>query len=189
MILSLQNVCFDYEHPVIQDLSLTLPEGGRTAVMGASGLGKTTLLHLMAGLLKPQSGLVDGIPPQGVSVVFQEPRLLPWLTVRQNLAVAAPNTAAARRDSLLADLGLASWQDAMPAALSGGMAQRVSLARALAFGSPLLLLDEPFAGLDADTKQNAAKVILQNHTGTMVAVVHDPGDAVLLGAVVVRPLG
>ncbi|MEG1943735.1 MAG: ATP-binding cassette domain-containing protein, partial [Angelakisella sp.] len=157
MTLTLDRVYYSYEQEnLLQNISLTAREGRATAIMGASGRGKTTLLHIMAGLLTPDSGDVSGIPDCGVSVVFQEDRLLPWMTVLENLMVAAPEAPVDDLIALLWDLGLSGWEDAMPPQLSGGMSRRVAIARALAFGSPLLLLDEPFAGLDSDTKRRTA---------------------------------
>lgn len=188
--IALEKVSFGYGGaPVIENLSLSLPAGSRSAVMGASGLGKTTLLHIMAGLLLPQKGSVTGIPARGVSVVFQEPRLLPWLTVMDNLLAAVPGGDRGRLTRLLGSLGLAGWEDALPGDLSGGMARRVAIARALAFSSPLLLLDEPFAGLDDDSRIAAAGVINRESAGaTLVAIVHDSRDAQLLDCRIIRPL-
>ncbi|MEG2074542.1 MAG: ATP-binding cassette domain-containing protein, partial [Angelakisella sp.] len=188
MTLTLDRVYYSYEQEnLLQNISLTAREGRATAIMGASGRGKTTLLHIMAGLLTPDSGDVSGIPDCGVSVVFQEDRLLPWMTVLENLMVAAPEAPVDDLIALLWDLGLSGKEETMPPQLSGGMSRRVAIARALAFGSPLLLLDEPFAGLDSDTKRRTAEVIRRYSQGTtIVAVVHDDADAGLLGAEIVR---
>ncbi|MEG0753278.1 MAG: ATP-binding cassette domain-containing protein, partial [Angelakisella sp.] len=172
MTLVLNRVYYSYQQErLLENISLTAREGRATAIMGASGRGKTTLLHIMAGLLQPDSGDISGIPDCGVSVVFQEDRLLPWMTALENLMVAAPEATADDLTKLLWDLGLSGREDAMPAELSGGMARRVAIARALAFGSPLLLLDEPFAGLDSDTKRRTAEVIRRYSQGTTVVAV------------------
>lgn len=188
MTLTLDRVYYSYrQEKLLENLSLTARAGRATAIMGPSGRGKTTLLHLMAGLLTPDSGDITGIPDCGVSVVFQEDRLLPWLTTLANLQVAAPEAPTDDLIRLLWDLGLCGWEHTLPTALSGGMARRVAIARALAFGSPLLLLDEPFSGLDSDTKRRTAEVIRRYSQGTtIVAVVHDDADAGLLGAEILR---
>lgn len=190
-MIQLQNVSFYYgDKPVLQNLSLALPDGSKTALMGRSGAGKTTLLSLMAGLLAPTGGSVTGIPDCGVAMVFQQDRLLPWYTVLQNLQIAVPHVPAKEAAALLEALGLAGCSNKLPAELSGGMARRVALARALLSNSPLLLLDEPFSALDVDTKQTVARVIAPRLTRrTLVAVVHDEGDAALLGAQILRPFG
>lgn len=177
------------ETPVLSHYSLELADGSRTALMGRSGIGKTTLLRLMAGLLLPDSGSVSGIPEGGAAVLFQENRLLPWFGVLDNLKIAVPAVSQERLKQLLVEVGLAGWENALPRELSGGMARRVALCRALAFPSPLLLLDEPFSGLDTDSREQAAAVIRAWSVGrTVAASVHDPEDARLLEAVIL-PVG
>lgn len=188
MTLTLDRVYYSYgQEKLLENISITAREGRATAIMGASGRGKTTLLHIMAGLLQPKSGDVSGIPDCGVSVVFQEDRLLPWMSALENVIVTAPEASVDDLIRLLWDLGLSGFEHSLPAQLSGGMARRVAIARALAFGSPLLLLDEPFAGLDSDTKRRTAEVIRRYSKGTtIVTVVHDDADAGLLGAEIIR---
>ncbi|RPF47456.1 NitT/TauT family transport system ATP-binding protein [Hydrogenoanaerobacterium saccharovorans] len=187
MKLSLHNVSFAYgEKQILYNVNLSLAAGDKIALMGASGTGKTTLLRLMAGLNKPDSGTVEGIPPQGVSMVFQENRLLPHLTVLDNLALVAPHKSTVELVTLLADVGLGGEEKSYPKALSGGMKRRVAIARAIAFGSPLVLLDEPFSGLDEGTRrQTAAFLIRHTAESIVVAVTHDPQEAQLLGARIV----
>ena len=185
--MRLSHVCFGYPgRELFRDLSLTLEPGERLAVTGPSGSGKTTLLRLMAGLERPASGAVSGIPPQGVSMVFQENRLVPGLTLLQNLALAAPRAGRAELLGLLRELGLGEEGDSLPGSLSGGMARRAAIARAAALGSPLALLDEPFTGLDEENRRRAADFLLGHFPGAaMAVVVHHPEEAELLGA---RPL-
>lgn len=187
MKLSLHNVSFAYgEKQILHNLNLSLNTGDKIALMGASGTGKTTLLRLMAGLNKPDSGTVEGIPPQGVSMVFQENHLLPHLTVLDNLALVAPHKSTVELVTLLANVGLGGEEKSYPKALSGGMKRRVAIARAIAFGSPLILLDEPFSGLDEVTRrQTAAFLIRHTAESIVVAVTHDPQEAQLLGARIV----
>ncbi len=182
--MELSHVTFGYpDRMLLQDFSLSLPPGETIAVMGPSGCGKTTLLRLMAGLEKPLSGSRTGIPPEGVSMVFQENRLVPSLTVLENLALVSPRSSRKALLSLLAPLGLAGEGDCYPAALSGGMARRVAIARAAALGSSLLLLDEPFTGLDPENRERAAAFLRERFAGAAVAAVfHHREEAELLGA-------
>lgn len=186
MSITLREVSFGYEDKrVLERLTLELHEGHRTVIMGSSGRGKTTLLRLLAGLAQPDSGEIAGQPDK-VSFMYQDDRLLPWYTVRANLAVTTAATDPQIVD-LLSRLGLAGNEDSYPRELSGGMARRVALARALLLPSDMLLLDEPFSGLDSTTKSVVAQVILDECSGkTVVAVLHDEQDAALLGARIVR---
>ncbi len=184
--MELSHVTFSYPgKTILRDFSLSVAGGERVALMGPSGRGKTTLLRLMAGLEIPDSGTVTGIPPQGVSMVFQENRLVPGMTLLENLALAAPKRERPELLELLAALGLSGEENSLPASLSGGMARRAALARAAALGSPLVLLDEPFTGLDEENRRLAADFLkTQFRDAAMVAVVHHREEAELLGAAV-----
>ena len=150
-MLTFTEVSFSYKKKKIFDcFSFSLSDGEILAVMGASGLGKSTLLGLVAGLLKPQEGKIDSSFSR-ISYVFQEPRLFPWLTVEENLlAVLDKKDPNAQKNvqKVLTDVALQDAAKLYPQELSGGMKSRVSLARALAYGGDLFLLDEPFAALD-----------------------------------------
>lgn len=161
---------------VLKGFCADIPTDGNTAIFGASGSGKTTLLRVLLGLQKPDSGVVTGAEKLRMSAVFQEDRLLPWLTARENVALVADPGCA---DAHLAALGLAEAMHAMPAQLSGGMKRRVAIARALAFGGDMLLLDEPFNGLDAEAKSVAARAILANGR-PVVVITHNRDEAKLL---------
>lgn len=182
--MKLSHVTFGYPGKLLfRDFSLSLAPGERVALMGPSGCGKTTLLRLMAGLEKPASGRVEGIPREGVSMVFQENRLVPGLTVLENLALAAPRAGRGELLDLLRPLGLGEEGDSYPGSLSGGMARRVAIARAAALGSPLVLLDEPFTGLDEAARQAAAAFLLERFPeAALAAVVHHGEEAELLRA-------
>lgn len=182
--MELSHITFGYPgRMLLRDFSLSLPPGETIAVIGPSGCGKTTLLRLMAGLEMPLSGSLTGIPPEGVSMVFQENRLVPSLTVLENLALVSPRSSRKALLALLAPLGLAEEGDCYPAALSGGMARRVAIARAAALGSSLLLLDEPFTGLDPENRERAAAFLRERFTGAAVAaVLHHREETELLGA-------
>ena len=180
---------------VLRGIDLDVGAGQCVAIVGASGSGKTTLLRILAGLEAADGGdvLIDNAPIHGVgaerAVIFQEPRLLPWLTVSQNVTLplevrGLPATEAlqqARRYLRL--VGLIEFADAYPAQLSGGMAQRVGIARALAVQPELLLLDEPLGALDAMTKmtmqEELARIWEEEHV-TMVLVTHDLEEAIYL---------
>ena len=181
--------------PVLRDLNLYIRPGESLAVVGPSGCGKTTLLRVLAGLEAPDGGQVriDGRPVQGVgterAVIFQEPRLLPWLTVLGNVAFGlevrgvpkAEAEAQARQNIRL--VGLGEFEDAFPAQLSGGMAQRVGIARALAVQPEILLLDEPLGALDAMTRitmQDELARIWREQQVTMILVTHDLEEAIFL---------
>lgn len=164
--------------PLYKNLSLTLPDNGIFALTGASGCGKTTLLRLIAGLEKPQSGSVevDG----RISTVFQEDRLLPWMTALENVdAVSDTETAKHWLDAV----GLGGEHHRFPRELSGGMCRRVAIARALAYDGEVLLLDEPFNGIDRETAQKiAAYLSAVRETRLILLVTHDPALLELCGA-------
>ncbi len=186
---ALERVCFGYDpgRPVLEEFSLRLPETGAVCLTGPSGCGKTTLLRLLAGLETPQRGTIAGLAGLRVAVVFQEDRLLPWETAWQN-AVTSPDAGGRRRAAeWLHRLGLGESVGVRPVDLSGGMRRRVAIARALAAVPDLLLLDEPFTGLDEDTWRRAAGLIAEAGTGRLtVLVTHLAEQAAALGAPVVR---
>lgn len=143
----LREVTFGYgDHPILERFSLTLPGSGLTVLAGPSGCGKTTLLRLLAGLERPAAGQV--ITTGSSAILFQENRLFPWRTVIQHITDVLPRQRRGEAGRWLALVELEGSEHQYPAALSGGMARRLALARCLACGGDLLLLDEPFAGVD-----------------------------------------
>jgi len=173
-----ENVTAGYgEKVVIESRSFTFPETGVVAVTGASGKGKTTVLRLLCGLLKPMAGNISGLEEKKVSFVFQEDRLLPWSTVEENVAVVGEKTLARE---LLEEMELFDRLDAYPNALSGGMQRRVALARALCFQGDVLLLDEPFKGLDDALKERLIPRVRARAGGLIVISTHDLSEAALL---------
>ncbi len=182
MSITMQNLSFAYGDTLICDnLCWTLPKKGIVCLWGPSGCGKTTLLRLLAGLEIPQSGTLTS--PAETAMVFQEDRLLPWQTVRQNAAIAC--TDAARVESLLTAVGLSDYADSFPTEISGGQQRRVALVRALATKSTLLLLDEPFTGLDEETKALVMPLIRQAAADKpVVLVTHIAAEADVLEATV-----
>lgn len=173
---------------VLHDLSLSLTSGGFHVVLGRSGSGKSTLLRLMAGLERPENGVIN-LSEDVVGVVFQEPRLMPWLSVEQNVGFLLKDRLdeleiKERTERLLKTVGLFNVRANWPSQLSGGMAQRVAIARALAQQPSLLLMDEPFGALDAFTRKQMQDELVQiwKATGTtIVFVTHDIEEAVRLG--------
>jgi ABC-type nitrate/sulfonate/bicarbonate transport system ATPase subunit len=194
---------------VLDDVSFVVAPGTVACVVGPSGCGKSTLLSLAAGLLRPSQGAVrwDGNevklgPNPHLGMAFQQPGLFPWMNVRRNVAIGLVTRGhgkhEARRiaDEFLDTVGLADFKEAYPNQLSGGMAQRVGIARALALKPRLLLLDEPFAAVDAFTRiklQQEFKSLLKLTRPTVLFVTHDVSEAILLGDVIVvmsqRPAG
>jgi NitT/TauT family transport system ATP-binding protein len=160
------------------------------SLVGPSGCGKTTVLRLLAGLEKASAGRVSGLEARQVAMVFQENRLLPWETALENAVTTAGTAVGASAADWLTGLGLADSLHRRPAELSGGMKRRVAIARALAAPHDLLLLDEPFAGLDEPAWRDAAERICATNPGRLtVLVTHLPDQAVAMGAVVVRLAG
>jgi NitT/TauT family transport system ATP-binding protein len=170
-------------HHVLADFRLTLPVGAVGALVGPSGCGKTTLLRLVAGLDQNYDGEVH-LPAHGrLGMVFQEPRLLPWRTVIDNLRIVAPQAHDDALAALLDELGLAEHAAHFPRQLSLGLARRVALARALAIEPDLLLLDEPLVSLDAalarDLREKIAALIETRRITTLI-VTHDLREAIAL---------
>lgn len=184
----IRNLSFAYDGtPVFSGLNLSLPEGSRTALLAPSGFGKTTLLRLLCGSLTPQSGSITGIPAEGIAMVFQEDRLLPGCTILENLRLVAPERSDSELTALLGELGLAGWENARPGKLSGGMRRRAAIARALAFRSPLVIMDEPFKGLDEATLESVLACV-DRWLGkrTFLLVTHSPREAEQLGCRITR---
>lgn len=167
---------------VIHGLDLRIARDEFVALLGESGCGKTTLLRTLAGLDPVQSGRVD--VPRRPAVVFQEHRLLPWETLWRNVSLGLPEDGARERAAVaLAEVGLGERLDDWPRNLSGGQAQRVSLARALVQEPELLLLDEPFAALDALTRirmQALVRQLITRHRPGVLLVTHDVDEALAL---------
>lgn len=177
-------------HPVLQGLSVELDDSQITVVLGKSGCGKTTLLRVISGLEEKEEGQIIFEQQKKLGILFQEPRLMPWLTVRQNLLFGVPKREQKKEvkkrevENLLSLTGLTDFKDAYPHQLSGGMMQRTALARALAYEASYLLMDEPFAALDYFTRQTMQKELLHireaKKTGVLF-VTHSIDEALILG--------
>jgi NitT/TauT family transport system ATP-binding protein len=183
--------------PVLDGVSLAFERGSITVILGPSGCGKTTLLNLIAGLKSPDSGERIGFEECRFSYAFQDPRLLPWLDCRENLVFALSGAlrreeAVSRIERYLESAGLADYAKRKPPELSGGMRCRLSLARAFAFPSDMLLLDEAFQAVDLRMKLELMDVFLglmSEERRTVVCVTHDVEEAAYLAdrAVVLSP--
>jgi ABC-type nitrate/sulfonate/bicarbonate transport system ATPase subunit len=170
---------------VVENLALKVPPNGFVALFGPSGCGKTTLLNLVAGLDPDFEGEIRLPGPARVSYVFQEPRLLPWLTVEDNLKLVLSDErdSDARIDAWLAEMGLADVRAVFPNRLSLGMARRVALARAFIIQPTLLLMDEPFVSLDEPTADRLRRLLLETlrtHPATVLFVTHNLREAITL---------
>jgi NitT/TauT family transport system ATP-binding protein len=196
VIAALHDVGVDYDRgPALGPVSLEIGAGETVALVGPSGCGKSTALRLLAGLEQPTRGTVTRTAGRGeTAVVFQAPTLAPWLSARANVALplelagTARIEAQVRADAALSRVGLSGAETARPAQLSGGMAMRVSLARALVTEPKLLLLDEPFAALDEITRRALADDVLAlwaTSRPAIVFVTHNVEEAVYMASRVV----
>lgn len=161
------------EKKVLEDFSLQIPDRGIIALQGPSGCGKTTLLRILAGLERPQAGALKDLSPQQTALLFQDDRLLPWRTARQQLADVLPRSRWDEVPALLALVELSGEEQAYPGQLSGGMGRRLALARCLALEAKLYLLDEPFAGVDLP---RALRILerLRTREAPILLVSHEP---------------
>lgn len=188
-MFSLTGIDLNYgELKVLDQFSLDCRKQQFIALYGPSGVGKTSILNLLAAIIKPHAGDVKA-DFQRIAYVFQEPRLIPWLSVRENLEIGlyslglAADERQERVEKLLPLLDLAEFGDYRPSQLSGGMKQRVSIGRAFIVQPDLLLLDEPFTGLDDNLKNDMQELLIsleQWHVCTTVMVTHDVNEAIKL---------
>ena len=197
-ILKAENITLTYPRqsvPVLENINLNVPESSLTVILGESGCGKTTLLNMLAGFQSADSGLIkidDEVllkPDARRAVVFQEHALLPWLSVAENVGFSLklqglkPKEIKVQVDQILATVGLSHVAESNIWELSGGMKQRVGIARALISHAPFILLDEPFAALDAFTRENMQEFVLNlwiKEQKGFFLITHDIEEALLL---------
>ena len=187
--IEITNLSKSFEgHSVLSNLSGSFPDGRITCIFGPSGCGKTTLLNLLLGLLPPDGGTIQGIPKGRIATVFQEDRLIDHLSALSNVRIVLPREfpkAEILRALEAVGLGNAARQPVRE--LSGGMRRRVALVRALLADSPLVVMDEPFKGLDAQTRISAIDFTRRMlHDRTALIVTHDPAEAEMLHAEVFK---
>ena len=176
------------ELPVLTGINLKVPERQITVILGRSGCGKTTLLRLAGGLERPDCGKILCGDGHRMAFVFQEPRLMPWLTVERNISFGLckqeKKENAGRIREIIRTVGLEGFEKAYPSQLSGGMKQRAALARALAYRPSFIMMDEPFAALDYFTREQMQKELLRVQRAercSILFVTHSIDEALLLG--------
>jgi len=175
--------------PVYENFNLSIHENKITCILGPSGCGKTTLLKLISGITSMDSGELQGFGDKSISYLFQENRLLPWKTLADNIAFVLkphfPKEEVQKKVATYLDLvQLRDFKDYYPHEVSGGMNQRVAIARAFAYPSEILLMDEPFKGLDGKLKQELLEVFVQlwsKDRRTVLYITHDVDEAIMLG--------
>ncbi len=175
------------KNTVLKAFSYVFIDGCNYCIMGASGSGKTTLLNILLGLVRQDSGTING-KPKNISAVFQEDRLCePYSAVENILAVTGETVSRDEIIALLCDLGLEGSEYAAVSTLSGGMRRRVAIARALLAKSDMVILDEPFKGLDIDTRDRVVEVVRSRTLGkTLIVATHDERDAYDLDAEIIN---
>lgn len=188
MPIKLDHIWKSYgEKPVLQDLSHVFPEGETTCVMGPSGCGKTTLLRLLLGLEAPDRGTVSGLEGRKRSAVFQEDRLCENVSAVSNLRLVNPGLSRREAEAMLDALGLSDSLHQPIRDFSGGMKRRAAILRALAAEHDVLLADEPFKGLDEETKRRVMEYFRGKTAGkTVVLVTHETSEADFLGGRLLR---
>ena len=175
------------EIPVLNGINLSLPAGRITVILGQSGCGKTTLLRLTGGLETADSGEIRWESAHKTAFVFQEPRLMPWLTVWENVVfgLSKKETDPGKIEAVIRTVGLSGFEKAYPAQLSGGMQQRAAIARALAYEPTFIMMDEPFAALYYFTREQMQKELLrvqQERSASILFVTHSIDEALILGS-------
>lgn len=189
MSIIITDLCKTFDdNEVLKNVNITLKDNSIYCLMGSSGIGKTTLLRILIGLERADSGSVSGIDTKSISCMFQEDRLIPYLSAIDNVRIVlhGKNNRDEIRNNLLSILPDDSL-DIPVSSLSGGMKRRVALARALSYPGKLIILDEPFTGLDKDTKLNVIDYILKmRNNRTLLIATHETDDANLLGAEIIK---
>ncbi|MBE6007896.1 MAG: ATP-binding cassette domain-containing protein [Lachnospiraceae bacterium] len=184
MAIEIKKLVKKYDTNVLDDFSFSFPDKGVVCLLGKSGCGKTTLINCIAGLEKTDGGSIEGTQNSKISFVFQEDRLIPWISAKRNLLVV--NDDETLCNDILDKMGLSEHSSKLPEELSGGMRQRVAIARAVAYGGDMIFLDEPFKGIDVKTKSaviDAVKDLVKDKL--CIFITHDLEEAMLLSDVIV----
>lgn len=177
------------ELKVLQSISMDFTKGGITCILGPSGCGKSTLLNIISGIIKDYEGEIEGFNEESLSFIFQEDRLIPWLTVYDNMKFILQERFKGEElvrviKKYISMVGMEEYLDFYPENLSGGMKQRASIARAFAYGGRIMIMDEPFKALDLKNKlqliKDFKKLCLDNEV-TVIFVTHDIDEAIELG--------
>lgn len=175
------------DQQVLNDVNFTFPNGKITCIMGASGIGKTTLAYILMGLLKADSGEVDGLQGKKISAVFQEDRLIEhWDAIKNIMLVCGPDITKEKVHENLEEIGMTEHEGKPVSTLSGGMRRRVALVRATLSDYDVLIMDEPFKGLDENLKKRVINYIKENTKGkTVFIITHEKEEVALLNANVI----
>ena len=184
MAIEVKNLVKEFNTKVLDDFSFSFPEKGVVCLLGKSGCGKTTLINCIAGLEKADRGSIEGKYDSKISFVFQEDRLIPWISAKRNLLVVNEDESIC--DDILEKMGLSEHKYKLPDELSGGMRQRVAIARAVAYGGDIIFLDEPFKGIDVKTKAaviDSVKGLIEDKL--CIFITHDLEEAMLLSDIIV----
>ncbi|HKL37497.1 MAG TPA: ABC transporter ATP-binding protein [Bacteroidales bacterium] len=189
MSIQLKNIDKAFEELVVYSkFAMEMPEKKISCILGPSGCGKTSLLNMIGGIMNPDSGTIEGVSGKEFSFIFQEPRLLPWKTVKANLQFVLRQHTMENKEKVIENnlriVGLQDFAHFYPDQLSGGMKQRVAIARAFCYPSDIILMDEPLKTLDPRLKWNLMKTFLKiwrKDRRTVVFVTHDVDEALVLG--------
>lgn len=191
---SVKNICKSFgDLKVLDNISIDFLENKVTCILGPSGCGKTTLLNILSSIIEPDSGIVQGFQDKSISYVFQEDRLLEWRTVEENLTFVLKDKFSEKEikglvKKYLEMVGLYEYKNYYPTKLSGGMRQRVSIARAFAYPSKILIMDEAFKSLDIASKEGLMKYfyeLIKIDKRTVIYVTHDIEEAAILGDTII----
>ena len=178
------------DEKIISNFTVDFPKTGSVCLFGESGSGKTTLFNIISGILKADSGEVLGIDGKRISMVFQEDRLLPWLTAKENVQLVLNGANESKAIKILSMLGLEDAKDKKPYELSGGMQRRVAIARALVFDFDILLLDEPLKGLNKAIKKRVIETIDSFSSSKLrIIITHDQEEAICMSDVIYMLIG
>ncbi|MFW5943984.1 MAG: ABC transporter ATP-binding protein [Bacteroidota bacterium] len=189
MSIQIKNISKSFSNvEIYRNFSLNLPENKISSILGPSGCGKTSLLNMTGGIMSQDSGIIEGVKDKVLSFIFQEPRLLPWKTVKANLEFVLKGISVKRKEKIiqryLSIVGLQNFAHFYPGQLSGGMKQRVAIARAFCYPSNIILMDEPLKTLDPKLKWGLMKTFIKLWKAdrrTVIFVTHDVEEALVLG--------